>query len=616
MIAPVKLLSIISICIFGFYIIPAKAENVKSENKTCGYSPIHSLKYNAASKHFSYVNSNAPKGGSISLGRVGAFDSLNFLKYPGNTIADRKQIPLNIADYLFDRFLVQSTDEVAGFYCLAASEISISKDYSKVNFTINQDVRFHDGKPLTVSDVIFTFETLKKQGHPYYRQVLRNVTIERISETSVRYISKRKGDKKFASLVGTLPLHPKHFWANGKLARKSMILPLGSGPYKIASVTSGKTAKLERVKSYWGRNHFTNKGRFNFDKIKINYFHDSGSALAAYKTGLYDIRLEKSAINWQQRYDGQSVSEGKIKKLTLNTAKPGEMYFLTFNQRRPIFKNRKVRKALALLYHFESTNNLLFHGLYSPVTSLYGKSELAAKGTISSAEKAMVAPFLKDLPTDFLTGDLKSILNVSSNSRKRIREAANLLDEAGLILKNGKRINPKTGKPIILEVAYLDRRHQRILLNYAEKLKTIGIQLSLPEREVFAARKKVLNHEFDLVVIKWSPSLLAGTSEALLWGSALADVKGSYALGGVKDPALDFAIKKLRDAKNWSDMVRAAKVFDRVFRWQIHALPLWGTNEIWVSYWDKYQGPEAKPVYDVTIVDRWWSKEIKQSSAY
>lgn len=581
--------------------------------EACGYSPIHQLKYTSEDSHFEYVNPNAPNGGKINIGRVGSFNSLNFLRYPGSTIADRGQIPLNVTEYLFDSFLVKSADEVAGFYCLAASAVKISKDLSKVSFTLNPDVRFHDGKSLSVDDVIFTFETLKRQGPPYYRQVLRDISIKSEGQAGVVYINKRKGDRDFPSLVGRLPLHPKHFWDNGRLTEKAMILPLGSGPYQIAKAISGKLALLKRAKNYWARNHFTQKGRYNFDEIKIDYFRDNRSALEAFKTGNYDIRVEQSALTWKNEYQGNAFKDGKIKKLAVQTQKPGDMYLLAFNERRQIFKNRDVRKALALLYDFDAANRILFHKLYKPIKSLYGNTELAAKGPASLDEKTLITPFIQNLPEGVLSNDGPLWLQNSAQSRARIREATKLLDAAGILMKNGKRIDPLTGEPMVLEVAYLNRRHQRILLQFSEKLKAVGIQLSLPEREMFAARKKVLDHEFDMVVIKWNPEILAGTSEALLWGGKFADIKGSYALAGIKDPALDFAINKLQHAADWKTMLTAARVFDRIFRWQVHAILLWSTDETWVSYWDKYSRPRSQALYEVTLIDQWWAKKQKQS---
>ncbi len=613
MFSSLRFMCFVSLFFVVYLFTPALAKTENREGEACRYSPIHDLKYSDVSQNFSYVNPQAPKGGKISIGRVGYFDSLNFLRYPGTTISDRKQIPLHIDDYLFDSFLVQSSDEVAGFYCLAAKNIIVAEDFSQVSFVLNPAVRFHDGKALTVDDVIFTFETLKKQGHPYYRQVLRQVVITPFGENGVTYKSVRKGDKKFVSLVGTLPLHPKHFWQNGKLENKSMVLPLGSGPYRISEVQSGKFVLLEREKNYWARDHYTQKGRYNFDQIKIDYFRDHGSAIEAFKGRHFDIRVEKSALDWQKAYAGANFKSGDIQKHVIKTSKPGDMYFLAFNQRRALFRNRNVRKAFALLYDFDQTNKLLFHGLHNPIESIYGNSDLAAKGVASEDEGRILKKFEKQLPAKILDRETPFDLKAKQTTRQQIRQAIKLLDDAKIVLKNGKRIDPQTGAPLKLEVAYLDLRHRRILLNYAEKLKAVGIQLVLAEREAFAARKKVLDHEFDMVVLKWSPELLPGTTEGLLWGSALADVKGSYALAGVKDPVLDFTIGLLRRARTWEEMTKAARIFDRVFRWQIHAVPLWQTNETWVAYWDKFSRPIPSSLFDVTLIDLWWSKDLRQT---
>ena len=593
------------------------AENDNTPQR-CGYAPLSKLNYKPDDTHFAYVNPDAPKGGKLRLGRTGSFDSLNFLRYPGTTIADRAQIPLHITDYLFDSFLTRAADEPAAWYCLAATSVEVTRDLSAVTFTLNESARFHDGDLMTADDVIFTFNTLKEQGAPYYRQVLRAITIEKTGERRITYTNKRPGDRNFPPLVGSLPIHPAHFWQGERLTQrplndKTMLLPLGSGPYKITQATAGKSATLTRVKTYWAKDSFTQKGRFNFDEIVIDYFRDDNSALASFKVGGQDMRQEFNTVTWSREYKGPALDAGRFKQTTINSKGPGEATLLAFNQRRALFKDRRVRKAFALLYDFETANRILFHGLYQKSSSVYGISPLAAKGAANAAEKAILTPHLKTLPDGLFENPAPKDIAAESGYRQRFRMAAKLLDEAGFTLNGANRIDPKTGEPLTVTVSYLNPRHQRILLHYAKSLSEAGIKLELPALAPSAARKKALDHDFDLALLSWKPDMLAGTSEMLLWGSRLADVKGSYALAGIKDQALDAAIMAINRARNFTEMTNATRAFDRIFAWQVYAIPLYRSNADWLSYWTNFARPETTPDYFLTFVDRWWAKEMQQT---
>ena len=573
---------------------------------TCGYAALYPLKYKNDSTAFNYVNKNAVKGGKLRLARVGTYDSLNFLRYPGTTITDRKQIPLYMADYLFDSLLTQSADEPASYYCLVAKSIRVARDLKTVTFELNENARFHDGKPITAKDVLFTFNTLKKQGPPYYRQVLKNFTAKNGPENSLVFQNNGRPDREFVRKVGTLPIHPAHARSKKDVTQKSMDLPLGSGPYRITSAAAGKTAHLKRVQNYWANDHFTRKGRFNFDEIIIDYYRDKRTALEAYKVGKYDIRLEDNPLSWAKEYEGAAKGSGEIVKITRPASETGDLYLLAFNHRREIFKDRRVREAFALLYDFKSANRILYHGLYNPVRSIYGDTRLGAKGPATEAEKALLGPHLANLPKGLLENDGPAPQWAAMSSREKIRRASKLLDEAGLVVKNNKRVDPKTGKPLNLTVSYLQPEHSRILMLYEKSLKTIGIDLFAPNLEPMTASKKALAHEFDMIIIKWTPEFQAGTTEYLLWSGPAAKHGAAYAFAGVSDPALDHTIFAMNKARTAAALETATKSFDRIFRWQIHAIPLWHQPEKWVSYRKGLKQPEKAPEVLFSIIDSWW----------
>ncbi len=608
----IKSLILLTIILYISQIPHLAAENI-SATKTCGHSPIYELKYKTGATSYDYVNPNAPKGGKIKIARVGTFDSLNFLRYPGTTIADRKQLPLYITEYLFDSLLTQSADEPASYYCLVAKSLTLQNHGSKALFELNEKARFHDGRKLRARDILFSLETLKKQGAPYYRQVLKNITAKALDETTILFENKGRPDRDFVEKVGTLPIHPQHFWTSEKLNGKSMNLPLGGGPYRLKAAKAGKFAHLTRVKNYWAKDHFTRKGRFNFDEIVIDYFRDERTALEAFKLGNYDVHLEEQPVAWAREFQGNALKTKKIIKKTLDGALAGDLYLLTFNQRRSIFKNRKVREALSLLYDFKSANRILYHGLYQAADNLYGKTPLSASGKATAGETAILSTALTALPKESLLLDGPRQKWAKLTSREKMRRASELLNQAGLVMKDNKRINPETGKPLVLNISYLQPGHQRILLHYAKNLKAAGITIAAPNLEPMAARKKALDHDFDLIILKWTPQLFAGTSEYLLWSGQATKHKNAYAFAGLTDQGLDQTIMAMQKARNAAQLHAATKAFDRVFRWQFHAIPLWRQTRKWVAHRNGLNQPEISPKVRFSVIDRWWDSPQKQA---
>jgi len=590
---------------------PVKA---KGEEVSSGYSPVHELKYKPGFKHFEYVNPQAVKGGVLKIAAMGSFDSLNTLHWPGRTPGDGRQL-FNMRYLILDSLIEASADEVAGYYGLLAETITAADDYSSVKFTIRTNARWHDGKPILASDVVFTFATLQEHGAPYYRQSLRGIKVIAEDDRTVLFQARKPGDRNFVATIGTIPIHPEHFWKKNDVKKSSMVVPLGSGPYRVKSVASGKGIELERVKNYWAANHPINVGRYNFDTLKVVWFRDSGVALEAFKAGKFDLRIEGDAVRWSTGYEGPALAAGRIVKQQYKLKKPGQVMALVFNLRRKPFDDVRVRRAISLAYDFNWTNRNLFSGLYDHVNSFFGSTYLSASGKATKGELAILEPFKDDLPAGILGGIAPSMGQGALSERQALKTADKLLVEAGYIIKGGQRIHAKTNKPLTIRIVHLNPRLERVFARLASNHKRLGIVLDYRVTEPALATRQILGHEFDMATLsQWAPSLLPGKGESLLWGSALADKKHSYALAGAKDPALDAAIEMMNKARDKTSLRAGARAFDRILGWRQYVLPLYHSNELRMAYKRRLEGPDMSAMISPSFIDLWWWSKRQKSA--
>ncbi len=572
-----------------------------------GFSPLGELAYPPDFEHFAYVNPQAPKGGTLRLGHLGRFDSTNTLHYPGTTPRDLRII--------YDTLLVQSADEPASWYGLLAESLDAAADFSSVTFHMRPEARWHDGTPITADDVVFTFEALKSQGAPFYRQAYRNITVTADDARTVTFRAGSPGDRQFVGRVGTMPIHPKAFWEANDWQETSEALPLGSGPYRLAAVDIGKRTTLERVEDYWAADLPVNVGRWNFDRIISDYFLDNNVALQAFLKGEFDLRVETDANLWRAGYQGPAVTNGRILRKVFPRAGLPQVQTFAFNLRRPMFQDRRMRKAMVMAFERSFVLDSLFGGLYPPLGSIFGDSELAARGEAGAGERTILQPFIGDLPDGILQASALEDIQARER-RERLARADALLHEAGYEVVEGRRIDPVTGRPVVIEVVYMTPALDRVIATYAQNLKTLGIALEFRTLDPVTARRRMLDHDFDMTTLSWPPggtrSRLPGSSESLLWGSALADRPGSYALPGAKDPALDAAIAAMIEARSPDQIVPAARAFDRVLRARHYIVPLWRSEESWVAHDVRLAYPPPSAA-GVSPRDRWWDSTAATS---
>nr|WP_255720249.1 extracellular solute-binding protein [Acuticoccus kalidii] len=503
---------------------------------------------------------------------------------------------------IYDRLIIASDDEVASYYGLLASTIAVAPDYSEIVFSLRPEARWHDGEALTADDVVFTFETLKREGAPYYRQAFGPLTVE-ADGARVVFKNTRLGDRDVLRRIATIPIHPRHLWQDGTPDR-----PVGSGPYRVATFDAPRRLVLERFEDYWGRDLAPNRGRWNFDRLAYDYYRDATVAFEAFKAGKADVRIEDDPNRWQNGYASGAAQTGGIQKDATQTLSVGSLHGFVYNLRRPLLADPRVRRALALIYDFDTVNALLFKGAYAPFDSVFAATPLAAEGKAGADELAIFERAGVELPgAARLTPDPLAD-DPAPGSREALAVASALLDEAGLGAEGGVRRDPRTGEPVRLEVLTAGPGYDRPLNWFARSAARLGLTVVPVQTDPQSAMRRMLDRDYDLAGLDWEPARLPGTAERLLWHSALADQPGSYALAGLQSPAVDAAIEALETAHDDASLAAAGRAFDRAFRHAEAMLPLWRSNEVWLAWWDAFDRPAAERAgFPPSPADRWWS---------
>ncbi|MBW2065789.1 MAG: ABC transporter substrate-binding protein, partial [Deltaproteobacteria bacterium] len=482
--------------------------------------PVHALamhgkpKYGPDFRHFDYADPSALKGGGARLHAIGTFDTLN-----GFTL---KGIPAAGLGNMYDTLLVSSDDEAFTEYGLLAQSIQIPKDRSWVIFTLRPEARWHDGKPITVEDVIFSLETLKKKGHPFYRAYYANVArAEMAGERRVKFIFSGGENRELPLIIEQLPILPKHYWQGRDFQKTTLEPPLGSGPYRIKAFSPGRSITYERVPNYWGRDLPVNRGRYNFQIIRYDYYRDSTVALQAFKAGEYDFRQENSSKDWATAYDIPAVKEGLIVREAIPHEQPTGMQGFVYNIRKSIFKDRRVREALAYAFDFEWTNRNLFYGQYTRTKSYFSNSELASRGLPGPEELKILEPFRDKLPPEVFTRVYEPPSTAGERSiRSNLRKALKLLTEAGWIFKGRKLVNRETGAPFTFEILLNSPTWERIALPFAKNLERLGIDVRVRTVDTAQYQKRVEEFDFDMIVDVFPQSLSPGNEQRDFWSSA------------------------------------------------------------------------------------------------
>ncbi|WP_245297084.1 MULTISPECIES: extracellular solute-binding protein [Rhodomicrobium] len=559
-------------------------------------------KYPSNFTQFDYVNPNAPKSGRATFGVLGSFDNLNPFIVKGNTAPGMRE-------YVFESLMARSQDEPFTLYGLLAESIDVPDDRSSVTFTLRPEARFSDGQPVTVDDVIFSLELLREKGRPNHRSFYSKVgTIERVGERGVKLSFKDGGDREMPLIMGLMPVLPKHLIDPDRFEATSFALPVGSGPYLATSVNPGSSLVLKRDPNYWGRDLPVNRGSYNFDEIRYEFYRDANSKFEAFKKGLFLINGEGDPGRWAREYDFPAVLDGRVVKQDFHTGTPSGMSGLAFNTRRPLFADRRVREALILLFDFEWQNKNLYHGLYTRIQSYFDGSELSSHGRPANArERELLAPFPDAVTPEAMEGTLtQPVTDGSGRDRDNLRKALQLLKAAGYELNAaGKMANKATGQPFSFETLAATRDQERLFLTYAENLRKAGIEISIRQIDSAQYQSRKTNFDFDVIQNGWGASLSPGNEQLFRWSSQSADTDGSFNYPGVKSPAADAMIAAMLAATDREDFVSAVRALDRVLMSGDYAVPLFRLPAQWVAYWSVLHHPDATPLYGYQI-DTWW----------
>jgi microcin C transport system substrate-binding protein len=551
--------------------------------------------------HLGYVNPDAPKGGSIRHGAPGSFDSLNPFIVRG-----RPGQGLNLT---YETLLTRSWDEPFTLYGLLAETVTVPDDRAWVEFTLRPEARWHDGRPVTVDDVLFSWRTLKDLGSPRYRTYYAKVArAERTGERSVRFTFAEGTDRELALIMGLMPILPEHWW-EGRTFDETRLEPmLGSGPYRVASVDPGRTLVYRKVEDWWGRDLPISRGRFNFDEVRYDYYRDESVSIEAFKAGAYDFRREVDPTRWATAYEGPPLADGRIRMEVLPHSRPEPLRALIFNTRRPLFEDRRVREALGYALDFEWMNRALFRGAYTRSASFYPNSELAARGLPSEAERALLDPWKAELPAELFERPFappKTDGTGPAGMRANLRKAAALLDEAGWRVRDGRRVDA-AGRPFRFEILLVDPADERIALEFSRGLRRLGVEARVRTVDSAQYRARMNQFDYDMTLNFWVSTLSPGNEQMVYWSSAAADQNGSRNYAGVRSPVVDALAGGLGHARTREELVAAVRALDRVLLWGHYVIPLHHLADERVAYWRTLAHPERTPLWG-PIVETWWS---------
>ncbi len=567
------------------------------------------LKYPADFGHFDYVNPGAPKGGELRLGTAPAsFDSFNPFIIKGVPAAG---LAILEQSYVYDSLLVHSADEPFSMYGLLAESVETPADRSWVAFTLREDARFADGAPVTVEDVIWSFHTLVEKGQPLYRFYFANVVeVEQAGPRRVRFGFQPGDNRELPLILGQLPVLPKHWWAERAFDQTSLEPPLGSGPYRLARFEAGRYVLYERRDDYWGRELPVNVGRWNFDRIHVQYFRDADVAVEAFKGGDFDFREENNSKTWATQYNIPAVAKGLIVKEEIPHRRTAGMQGFAYNLRRPIFADRRVRAALALAFDFEWSNKTLFYAQYTRTRSYFDNSELAAQGLPSAAERAVLEPYRGRIPEEAFTRAYEPPRSDGPGGlRANLKQATELLREAGWTLQDGAMTHAESGQVLAFEILLVQPSFERVVLPFTKNLERIGVRARVRTVDATQYRKRVDQFDFDVIVASFAQSNSPGNEQRDYWGSESAGREGSRNVFGIRDPPIDGLVETLIAAPDREALVTRVRALDRVLQWGHYLIPHYHIGSDRVVYWRKLHRPEITPSQGYQLEAFWIEPE-------
>ena len=585
--------------------LPASAESGVTVSH--GASLHGGLKYGPDFTHFDYVNPEALKGGTVRQSAIGTFDSLNPFILKGQSAAG--------VGLIYESLLTPSMDEPDADYGLLAESVEVPDDFSWVVFNLRPEARWHDGSPITADDVVYSFDILKTEGHPFYRAYYAAVErAEKLGPHKVKFVFRVGLNRELPKILGQLTVLPKTHFETHEFNKTTLEPPLGSGPYRIAELEPGRSITYERIPEYWGQDLPVNRGTNNFDVIRIDYYRDRTVSLEAFKAHEYDFRLENTAKVWATGYDFPATRQGLVIAEEIPHENPTGMQAFVFNTRLAIFQDPRVRRALAHAFDFEWTNANLFNGAYTRTKSYFSNSELAAEGLPSEDELALLEPFRGHIPDEVFSDTYEPPkTDGSGNVRANLRIAKKLLEEAGWIIANGALVHRDSGEPLEIEFLLVQPAFERIVGPLTQNLKRLGIDSRIRTVDTAQYQNRLDQFDFDIVTASFPQSLSPGNEQLDYWGSSKADIEGSRNLIGVVDPAVDALIEAIIAAPDRAALVAATRALDRVLLWGHYVIPQWHIRTFRVAYWNRFGQPKVRPRFGLGF-NTWWIDPDKDAA--
>ncbi len=597
------------IAILAFYAVGTfAAEPLKTvEEDKVALTETHAIsihgepRYSADFKHFDFANPNAPKGGTITIGVVGSFDSLNPFILKG--------LPADgISTNVVESLTTPSLEEPGVAYGVLAEKIVFPEDRSFVEFHLHPKATFQNGTPVLAEDIIFSFETLLKEGHPHYRAYYKAVEkVEKTGDRAVKFhIAPEYASREMPLILGELPILSADYYQENTFNKTTLKQPMGSGPYKVASVDVGNRLILERRDDYWGKDMAVNAGRFNAQKLILDYYRDATVALEAFKAGSFDFREENIARQWATSYDFPAIKDGRAIIEEIPHKNSSGMQGFVYNLRKPLFQDIRVREALMLAYDFQYANSTLFFNMYNRTDSYFDNSSLASFGIPEGAELAVLKPYVDQLPPELFTHPFTlPEHNDRKATRNYLRQAKKLLAEAGWTIQDGVLKNA-AGQPFEFEILLVMPTFERVVIPYLQTLEKLGIKATMRTVDIPQYKQRVDNFQFDMTTTVIPQSQSPGNEQRAYWHSQTVDIPGTRNLMGIKSPVVDALVEKIIAAHTREELETATKALDRVLLWNHYVIPHWHSQYFRLAYWSKLQRPQNTPIYSYAFPDYWW----------
>ncbi len=553
--------------------------------------------------YFPYVNPDAPKGGEVVTAAIGSFDSFNPFILRG--------APAGASARVYDTLMVHSDDEPETGYVHLASSVELSPDHLSVAFELHPEAHFNDGHPVTSDDVVWTFNTLLKDGRPNFRQYYSDVaSVEAVGPHRVVFHFKTAENRELPQILGDMPVLPKHWWAGRDFTKPLTEAPLGSGPYRITKFEMGRSVTLERVKDYWAQNLPTARGLNNFDIIRTEYYRDATVALEAFKAGQVDYRMENIAKNWATAYDFPAVEKGLVKKMTFERHLPTGMQAFAMNTRRAIFADRRVRAAMVQAFDFEWMNKNLFFGRYARTSSYFSNSDFASSGLPQGNELAILQKYKDKLPPEiFTTPYTLPVTDGSGNNRAQLRAALGLLEQAGWRVVDRKLVDAK-GQQFTFEILLDAPTFERVALPYAQVLEKLGMKVNVRTVDPAQYQRLSDSYDFDMTVVVYGQSDSPGNEQRDYWSCQSAKTEGGANMMGVCDPVVEDLVGQIIKAQDRPTLIALTRALDRILLYGQYVVPQWHSEELNIAAWDRFGIPDKKTRAGTDIA-AWWVDPAK-----